>query len=244
MTQRSHQRPAGCTTLQEASRPSTTFGLCCFEQDQRRQFQGGYQNNLLRRRSCTKLFRDSEGAKGETSKCTFRPQNAMRSGTLCSHCCLAVSSAEVSVASKSFPLGSPGGPDSISSQRIGNLLSDPALLERSTDLSNLLLFGGQLWPVMEVIYSRRVTALQKKDGSIRPIAVVSTVAWQPPQRALDCHLRVELARTLLTSCSACISWDTMINKIWESLSEEWESMRAQRGCVGTQLPYLLCTFTT
>ena len=47
MAQRSNQHPTRFTALQESSRPSTTFHICGFEQDWRRLFQVGDQNNLV-----------------------------------------------------------------------------------------------------------------------------------------------------------------------------------------------------
>ena len=79
---------------------------------------------------------------------------------------------------KTFPAGSFGGPDGITLRHILDMLagtSDGKLISSLTDFVNLLLTGKLPLPVREIIFGRRLIALQKKDGGIRPIAVGYTL---------------------------------------------------------------------
>ena len=52
---------------------------------------------------------------------------------------------------------------------------DDRLKDSLTDFVNLLLKGDLPLPVREIVYGGRLIALQKNDGSIRPIAVGYTL---------------------------------------------------------------------
>ena len=86
---------------------------------------------------------------------------------------LQVSSAEVGASMKSFPLGSSGDSDNVSPQHIRDLLSDPELLEKFTDLANLLLSGGLPQPVREIIYGGRLIVLRRKMAASDPSLIAT-----------------------------------------------------------------------
>jgi len=96
---------------------------------------------------------------------------------------LQVSDVHVSKAIRFFPAGSAGGPDGITPQHIKNLMLVQApgiglsceLTTNLTNLVNLLLNGELPEYVREVIFGGSLTALQKKNGDIRPIAVGYTL---------------------------------------------------------------------
>jgi len=79
---------------------------------------------------------------------------------------------------QSFPPGSSGGPDGLTPQHIPDLLTgatDNNLQQALVDWVNLMLAGSFDKEVNEVIYGRRLIALQKMDGGIRPITVGYTL---------------------------------------------------------------------
>ena len=88
---------------------------------------------------------------------------------------LFVSSTDVHKAIKSFPCGSAGGPDGFKPQHLKDLTSDftssGALLAQITDFINLLFSGRCPEDVRPLLFGGSLTALTKKDGGIRPIAV-------------------------------------------------------------------------
>lgn len=88
---------------------------------------------------------------------------------------LSVSSTDVRKAIKSFPCGSAGGPDGLKPQHLKDLINDlnasDALLALITDFVNLLLSGECPGDVRPILFGGSLTALSKKDGGVRPIAV-------------------------------------------------------------------------
>ena len=88
---------------------------------------------------------------------------------------LCVSSADVRKAIKSFPCGSASGPDGLKPQHLKDLTSDitssDALLTLITNFINLLLSGRCPDNVRPFLFGGNLTALTKKDGGVRPIAV-------------------------------------------------------------------------
>ena len=88
---------------------------------------------------------------------------------------LAVSEKEVSEAIRSFPAGSAGGPDRFRPQHLRDLTSDPTfgppLIAAITGFVNILLDGKCPQPIAPVLFGGNLTALTKKTGGIRPIAV-------------------------------------------------------------------------
>ena len=89
--------------------------------------------------------------------------------------CLQVSEQEVKHAVKSFPPGSAGGPDGLRPQHITDLVScrdnGPSLLTIITAFVNMLLKGQCATEVIPFLFGANLTALTKKSGGIRPIAV-------------------------------------------------------------------------
>jgi hypothetical protein len=88
---------------------------------------------------------------------------------------LQVTNQEVQAAIKRFPAGSAGGPDGLRPQHISDLIScrdsGPSLLANITKLVNLLLKGHCATTVIPILFGANLTALTKKSGGIRPIAV-------------------------------------------------------------------------
>ena len=116
---------------------------------------------------------------------------------------------EVRAAIMSFPNGSAGGPDGLRPQHLKDLLvqspatvgvTDPSgvgfaletdqvidpLLEAITNLVNLLLGGGVPEFVRESLFGGSLTAISKKGGGIRPIAVGYT--WRRLAGKVACRL--------------------------------------------------------
>ena len=105
----------------------------------------------------------------------------------------AVSEADIAAAIRSFPAGSAGGPDRFRPQHLRDLSSNlqrgPALLSAVTGLVNLLLDGKCPQSVASVLFGGNLTALTKKTGGIRPIAVGYT--WR--RLAAKCAMKCVLA---------------------------------------------------
>jgi len=103
-----------------------------------------------------------------------------------------VSEADVAAAIRSFPAGSAGGPDRFRPQHLRDLSSNlekgPALLSAVTGLVNLLLDGKCPQSVASVLFGGNLTALTKKTGGIRPIAVGYT--WR--RLAAKCAMKYAL----------------------------------------------------
>ena len=89
--------------------------------------------------------------------------------------CLQVSEADVKKAISSFPNGSSGGPDCLRPQHVCDMVSSrdagPALLTVITAFVNMLLRGQCAPDVIPILFGANLTALTKKSGGIRPIAV-------------------------------------------------------------------------
>ena len=89
--------------------------------------------------------------------------------------CLQLTENDVLSAARSFPIGSSGGPDGIRPQHIIDLLGSadikPTLLTAITVLVNHLLHGHCPTEVVPFLFGGSLTALTKKTGGIRPIAV-------------------------------------------------------------------------
>jgi hypothetical protein len=92
-----------------------------------------------------------------------------------------VTSLEVTKAIASFPNGSAGGLDAIRPQHLKDLTSDVLgqnkvnLTTSLTNLGTLILNGEVPSSICPILYGANLCALKKKDGSIRPIAVGSTI---------------------------------------------------------------------
>jgi hypothetical protein len=88
---------------------------------------------------------------------------------------LQVTEKEVMHAIRSFPSGSAGGPDGLRPQHVLDMVkcadTGPALLTSITELVNALLRGQCARDVIPILFGASLTALEKKTGGIRPIAV-------------------------------------------------------------------------
>jgi hypothetical protein len=105
----------------------------------------------------------------------------------------------VTDAIRSFPSGSAGGPDGLRPQHLKDLLStvqDSALLETLTRFINLLLEGRVPTAVRPILFGASLTALNKKNGGIRPIAVGYT--WRRLAAKICCSYVSEKAAVILT----------------------------------------------
>ena len=82
---------------------------------------------------------------------------------------------------RSFPNGSAGGPDGLSPQHLKDLTGasaqsgGPALLRALTSLANIILQGKIPRAVRPFLFGASLVALEKKEGSVRPIAVGCTL---------------------------------------------------------------------
>ena len=89
--------------------------------------------------------------------------------------CLQLSEIEVMKAARSFPAGSSGGPDGLRPNHVLDLLNcreaGPMLLSSITSFINALLKGHCPADVIPILFGGSLTALTKKSGGIRPIAV-------------------------------------------------------------------------
>ena len=92
---------------------------------------------------------------------------------------LLASDKEVLKAIRSFPAGSSGGPDGLRPKHIFDLVccktAGHELLSALTSFINMLLDGRCHPDVIPVLFGGNLTALQKKAGGIRPIAVGYTL---------------------------------------------------------------------
>ena len=112
---------------------------------------------------------------------------------------LHVSPSDVKRAILSFPSGSAGGPDGLRPQHLKDLLTladtnDP-LLEALTDFINLILEGRTPGEVRPILFGGSLTALNKKGGGVRPIAV--GYVWRRLAGKVACGSVREAAVTLL-----------------------------------------------
>ena len=82
---------------------------------------------------------------------------------------------------RSFPSGSVGGPDGLLPQHLKDLTSNSAgfggkmLLEALTSFTNLVLSGNTPVEMQPLFFGEILTALKKKEGSVRSIAVGCTL---------------------------------------------------------------------
>ena len=96
-------------------------------------------------------------------------------------CCPTISVEAVASAIRSFPNGSAGGPDGLRPQHLKDLTGasaqsgGPVLLSALTSLVNLILQGKIPRTVRPFFFGANLTALTKKDGGVRPIAVGCTL---------------------------------------------------------------------
>ena len=94
---------------------------------------------------------------------------------------LVVSEGTVAHAIRSFPNGSAGGPDGLRPQHLLDLTSASAgmrgqcLLQALTTFTNLILTGDTPLDIRLVFFVASLTALNKKGGYVRPIAVGCTL---------------------------------------------------------------------
>ena len=94
---------------------------------------------------------------------------------------IAVTEQDVARAVLSFPRGSAGGPDGLLPQHLKDLISNSAraggkkLLAALTAFTNLVLSGITPVQVRPLFFGATLTALNKKDGGLRPIAVGCTL---------------------------------------------------------------------
>ena len=93
-------------------------------------------------------------------------------------CAISVSPEEVSKAIRSFPNGSAGGPDGLRPQHLKDMtdstLSDVLLSSLASFLT--LILKGEVPPsIRPFFFGASLTALRKKDGGVRPIAVGCTL---------------------------------------------------------------------
>jgi len=92
-----------------------------------------------------------------------------------------VTDQEVIAAIKSFPKGSAGGIDGLRPQHLKDLIgglkdeSSNRLIKALTSLMTLLLKGDVPSDICPILYGATLTALKKKCGGIRPIAVGNTL---------------------------------------------------------------------
>ena len=112
---------------------------------------------------------------------------------------LPVSTSDVRAAILSFPCGSAGGPDGLSPQHLKDMMSgggiDDSLLKAVTDLVNLLLDGRVPAAVQPILFGGSLTALQKKGGGVRPIAV--GYVWRRLASKVACRRVTNRAAALL-----------------------------------------------
>ena len=98
-----------------------------------------------------------------------------------------------------IPNGLFGGPDDLRPQHLKDLVSDNAesasILDDVTNVVNLLLEGGTPEPVCPVLFGGALTAIAKKGGGVRPIAV--DYSWTRVVNKVACNLVSERAAALL-----------------------------------------------
>ena len=94
---------------------------------------------------------------------------------------LSVEEGDLVKAIRSFPKGSAGGPDGLRPQHLVDLTSSSAghegelFLHALTTFTNLVLAGDTLAQARGGVFGASLTALNKKDGGVRPIAVECTL---------------------------------------------------------------------
>ena len=96
---------------------------------------------------------------------------------------LSISAEAISLAIRSFPHGSAGGPDGLRPQHLKDLIGTSAiegsasyqLLTALSSFANLVLEGRTPPSIRPAFFGASLIALEKKGGGIRPIAVGSTL---------------------------------------------------------------------
>ena len=87
----------------------------------------------------------------------------------------------INIVIRSFPTGSPRGPNGIRPQHILVMINNngtgPVLLTSITNFVNRLLRGECHRGVVPFLFCERLTALERKSGCIRPIAIGHTL-WR------------------------------------------------------------------
>ena len=85
-------------------------------------------------------------------------------------------------ATRSFPNGSAGGPDGLRPQHLKDMIAPPddndyrnAVRHAFSSFIELVLAGGTISSIRPYFFGANLTALQKKDGGVRPIAVGFTL---------------------------------------------------------------------
>ena len=96
----------------------------------------------------------------------------------------------------SFPNGSAGGPDGLRPRHLKDLLigaeDDHPLLQKITELINILLDGSTPPQVRPILFGASLTAIRKQAGGIRPIAV--GYLWRRLSGKLVCnHVSARMA---------------------------------------------------
>jgi len=99
----------------------------------------------------------------------------------------------------SFPTGSAGGPDGLRPRHLKDLLigaqDDHPLLQKITELMNILLDGSTPPQVRPILFGASLTAITKQAGGIRPIAV--GYIWRRLSGKLVCnHVSTRMAALL------------------------------------------------
>ena len=112
-----------------------------------------------------------------------------------------VTAADVKAAIMTFPNGSAGGPDGLRPQHLkdmitsGGIGTDASQLQTITDLINAMLAGRTPEAVEPVLFGGALTALLKKDGGVRPIAV--GYVWRRIAGKVACNRLTERSAALL-----------------------------------------------
>ena len=94
---------------------------------------------------------------------------------------MTINEVDVMQAIRSFPKGSAGGPDGLRPQHLQDMVGTSAgaegilLLQSLTAFTNLVLTGDIPAEIRPFFCGASLTALNKKDGGVRPIAVGCTL---------------------------------------------------------------------
>ena len=114
----------------------------------------------------------------------------------------------VRAAISSFNNGSSVGPDGLRSQHLKDMLSTSgagdSLLESVTDFINLMLAGRVPERVRPILFGGRLTALKKKDGGLRPIAIGYT--WRRLAAKVCCKHVSERAAAFFLHASLVLAF--------------------------------------
>ena len=119
-------------------------------------------------------------------------------------CYPTISEEAVTLAIRSFPKGSAGGPDGLLPQHLKDMTGasaesgGPVLLSALTSLVNIILQGKVPRAVRPLFFGANLTALTEKDGGVRPIAVGCTLRRLAAKTAGRCIM--EAMGLLLAPC--------------------------------------------